>query len=302
MRTLDLVTWHKQAVSVVRIILVVLICGRSIVFGGSDSAYKYKKALLAPLVIEGDFASIQLDKEIYLHTNEDLSDIRIVDSFHQEVPYHVSQSDSVTALPLISLSSESHSTEMVVETGRLPLKKLSFLVEEAYVESFALYGSDGQKWQLLRSGTLFAKNQAQLPVRVAIDLPISYRFAFMKIKLTHNDNPPLVSTVVGTALFHTLSFLHDNHQKYTLLYSNPNAQTPTYDIFTIFDKIPTLESPLWTLQEQIPVFTKEVLVQKRLHPTVWLFLCFFIVVIFLILFLLVGLQKVDDLHNEEVHF
>lgn len=188
----------KKTICLASIILV-LYSSIGLANGDEDDIWKYEKEILTKTELE--YKEIILDKEVYRHSNPDLSDIRIVDGDGEFLPYYIvgqyenTEGDTVYSYYAekilefekngdsfidFKLINESREKDFIVNQIALDID-LSY----NFAKEINIYGSyDNEKWEMIKRDNIYniaEENNSKTHIYFDEDLKYSYyRISILK--------------------------------------------------------------------------------------------------------------------------
>lgn len=188
-----------------RIYLLLFIAINLSLFAEEDwSLWKYMK----DLKIDSNnptYVVFELDDDVYSNTNQTLSDLRIVDSNNNQIPYYINSEEKsskdiekiyetallsenyydITRLTLFEYQVLETSEDIQINSFKIALNR------ESYSQQLEIYGRfDDSDWQLIKQDTIYRLNDI---VKEEIFPRSQLKFNFYKVVLINNDNQYSIS-------------------------------------------------------------------------------------------------------------
>ena len=188
-------------------------CYKSIELGGSNK-YKY----------------FFLDKEIYLYSNTNLSDLRIIDKLGSSVPYYIlegfkeeEKEEIIHELKLIKNSKETNKEktltntvfdyQLLSEDKNLSCNKLEFDVDNSgeYSNQIEVYGrNEKSNWSFITKDTIYNIDKFK---KNDVSLSNFFNYSFYRIKIIDSGEKALIKEC--RAVFKRISNKYDNYKETT---------------------------------------------------------------------------------------
>jgi len=209
-------------------------------FGGPIDTTKWNHSRAVRLAEPGAQV-LELDPEALARSRADLADLRLVRDGRQ-VPYLLEQSSRVraVALPLAAAPDAKRPAvgrwELALPAPGMPVNRLRLTIAEPLFARTIVVGevlpdSRGQSWpRILGSAAVQRRNPAE-PTVFTIPLQSRPQSGTILVEIDHGDNAPF-APVAAEAIYpaRRIHFRAGEAAACTLVYGNPAASAPRYDL------------------------------------------------------------------------
>ena len=183
-----------------------------------------------------------LDKEIYLYSNANLSDLRIIDKLGSSVPYYIlegfkeeEQEEVIHKLKLIKNAKETNKEKTITNTifdyqllsedKNLSCNRLELDVDNSreYSNQFEVYGrNDKSNWSFITSDTIYNIDKFK---KNDVSLGNFFNYSFYRIKILDSGDRATIKEC--RAVFKKISNKYDNYKETTDLKFDASEEEKT---------------------------------------------------------------------------
>ena len=212
----------------------------------ATGSFGYRRAVPVPRTDEG-LLRLRLDARTVARCRSDLADLRLVDSASRQWPYLL---DRAGARERVALAVEGPETEdgtssysLVLPVGPLRLESLLLDSPAAYFDrSFELLGEPagrGEPARTIARGRLSRRPDDPGELTIAIG---GEPLAALELRVRDGDDPPLDWTTAEARITVPELFFAAPEGDYTLLFGDPEARPPRYELERVRDLVLAVDS------------------------------------------------------------
>ncbi len=209
-------------------------------FGGPIDSTKWSHSRAVRIAAPGAQV-LELDAAVLAQCRADLADLRLVRDGRQ-VPYLLEKSSRVraAALPLVAAPDAKRPTvgrwELALPVAAMPVDRLRLTIAEPLFARTIVVGevlpdSRGQSWPRILGSAAVQRRTLAEPTVFTIPLQSRPQAGTLFVEIDHGDNAPF-APVAAEAIYpaRRVHFRAGETAACTLLYSNPAASAPRYDL------------------------------------------------------------------------
>ncbi len=209
-------------------------------FGGPIDSTKWSHSRAVRLSAPGAQV-LELDAAVLAQCRADLGDLRLVRDGRQ-VPYLLEKSSRVraVALPLVAAPDAKRPAvgrwELDLPVAGMPVNSLRLTIAEPLFARTIVVGevlpdSRGQAWPRLLGSAAVQRRSLAEPTVFTISLQSRPRSGKLFVEIDHGDNAPFAPAAAEAVYpVHRLHFRAGEAASCTLVYGNPTAAAPRYDL------------------------------------------------------------------------
>ncbi|HKX27636.1 MAG TPA: DUF3999 family protein [Blastocatellia bacterium] len=231
------------------------------------------------------YALIELDGQVFDRARPDLGDLRLRNQEGSETPWTLLADERRSPLKLLPSGLEAQKPDLetrssiwILDLGsrNLPSTRIEInFTSNNFHRRLQVTGSnDRQSWFGVGEGEIFDVNLGRVKRK---QLRLDYRearFRYLRVQIINYDDQPLIPTAMNVYGHPSrLLFRTQSGERYRLLYGNPSATSPQYDLDRLLPFIKIGDLPTFALSgerdytDSVPHQADET--RQERHP-VWL--------------------------------